>query len=820
MRAAGSMRGAWARLRRIRWRRLWLALAYVIVALVLGGWVAAQLVPLPERLRYGDSVVATYRDGSAAHALLSEDDKWRFPTRKGDVDPAYIEALIAFEDRRFRRHLGVDPIAIVRAAAGNLRAGSLESGASTITMQLVRLLEPRPRTFRSKIVESLRALQLEVRMSKDDILEAYMRFAPYGGNVEGIEAATQSYWGRSPASLSAPEIATLLAVPQSPRARRPSAENRDALRRARDRIALRLAENGAIPMSGRPEALAEALAETEVPTGADKLPRDIPHVVQWLEAHRPDAFARDETGRGRPAVRIETTLDRRAQRRIAEIVRDFAPRLRASGAPHAAVVVLEAETGRVRAIVGNLGFDPSRPGTSLPAFDAPRSTGSLLKPVAYAAALDEGLIAPSHALLDVPITRGDYRPENFDRTYRGLVEAEEALALSLNLPFVRLVESLGVDEFVQAVVRFELEGPARRAGHGGLELVIGGMPASPLEVASLYAGLARGGRPVAPRIYDLEGDDEAPDAGDARAVSAAAAYLTARALTRRAHPWADVGPRRAKDEAFVWKTGTSYAYHDAWTAGFGAEYVVTVWAGDLAYERHPELVGARVAAPLFFEILDALDEPLRLRATRPSDELAEIEVCTRSGRRPGPHCHHTSTVQMPARTAAPATCTLHDEIDVDAETGRRLPSGCRPDSVEKVERRRVVRFPDAMARFERARGRRGGTLPAIHPECVADREASLSITSPPEEATIVLERARPATLQTVRFEAYSSIGSDVHWYIDGRHHATTPPDEAVTWIPEPGDYRIAAVDRRGNRDVRALSVKGNAAPPTREHDER
>ncbi len=861
MTALRYIRGATRRLAHIRWMRAlaWPAcvaawLTGASAALVPLAWALAHLVPLPERLGHADSVVVTYQGGKMAHALLAEDDRWRFPTGLRDVDPAYVDALLALEDRRFYWHPGIDPIALARATTGNLRAGEVESGASTITMQVARLLEPRPRTFGAKAIEALRAIQLEIRMSKDEILETYLRFAPYGGNIEGIEAAAQSFWGRGPSSLSAPEIATLLAIPQSPTARRPAPENELALRDARDRIAHKLASRGALPGSERPEELARAFADSEVPTATSGPPRDIPHVARWLERHRPEALARDERGRGQAAVRIQTTLEPRIQRRMARAAQDHAARLRASGAPHVAAIAVDKSTGRVRGMVGNLDFDPATPGSALPAFAAPRSTGSLLKPVAYAAALDEGLVAPSHALIDAPLARGDYRPQNFDRRYRGLVGAEEALASSLNIPFVRLVERLGVDEFVQTMVRFGLHGPAYRAGDGGLELVVGGMPASALEVASLYAGIAREGRPITPTIYRGDGAEATaaplaldsaalavgglpirgplepalrgahapgsaergePGTGDdesrARAISRAASWLTIRALTRRSHPRADLGGRRAREQGIAWKTGTSYAYHDAWTAGFGDQYVVVVWAGDLAFQRHPELIGANVAAPLFFDIVRAIDQKTPVRSAKPTDELAEIEICPRSGRRPGPHCPHTATVDVPARTAAPARCELHEEITVDADSGHRIPEGCRPPSLSETETRVVFRPPKPLARYERSRGRRAGNVPRPHPDCPSERETSLAITAPPANATIVLDSNRPARDQPVRLEAYSSAGGDVHWYVSGAYHASSAHDEAVFWTPEPGSWTISAVGEHGTRHVRELAVEGEAA---------
>ena len=776
-----------------RLRTIAIACLAATLVVVLAGLIAIYTVPLPERLHDGDSPVATYDDGRPAHILLADDDRWRLPTDLDHVDPAYIDALLALEDRRFHRHPGFDPLAILRATLDNLSQGRTVSGASTITMQLVRLLEPRPRTLRSKVVEALRAIQLERHLSKDEILAAYLRFTPYGSNLEGVEAAALAFWDRRPLALTPAEIATLLAIPQNPSALRPEADNRRRLRDARDRIAHRLADQDAIAMASRPDALNQHLDESPVPIATNSLPRDLPQLMPWLQQQAPDD------------ARLHTTLQRDLQRRLAGIVADHRPGLMGRGAPHAAAVLVEHDTQKVRALIANLDYGPHHPGSFLPAFDNPRSTGSLLKPVAYGAALDDARLLPSHKLADVPITRGDYRPQNFDRQFRGLVEAEEALSLSLNLPFVRLLDDLGLDAFRQAMLQVGQLEPIRRSGHGGLEMIVGGMNATPLEIADLYATLAAGGQH---QPLTLLHDHRAPESPALEPLSDESLWLTARALTRRPHPEA---PRRSAQNlapAFVWKTGTSFAYHDAWTAGFGERYALSVWAGDLAFKRHPQLVGAQVAAPLFFDILRAVDDPYDLRRHRP-DDLTPLEVCPDSGRRPGPHCPTTSTTTAPAKSASPHTCDQHVSIRVHQPTGRRLPPGCHPPDItaDHVTTRVAHRLPHAVAQFLRATGRPDRALPPIHPDCRGDTDAPLQIARPEAGTTVLLDPHRPADEQLLRLQAYAPDASTIHWYIDGHHLDTTEPDEPTHWTPEVGRASITAVDDRGHRHSVTIEVE-------------
>ena len=452
-----------------RWVR-WTALAAFCVVMV--GFnaliVSFYAVPLPERLQTPGSPVVTWRDGTPAHVFLADDDRWRMAVSPDEIDPAYVDALVRLEDKRFYHHPGVDPVAVGRAAGLNLMRGRVVSGGSTLTMQVVRVLEPRPRTLRSKVVESWRALQLEWFLGKDEILAAYLTFTPYGRNVEGVEAASWAYFGHGAGALSSAEIATLLAVPQAPTSRYPTADNAERLRGARDEIAAFLADEGALSLGigedviDADTALAQVQA-TPVPTRLQAFPRELPQVATWLRAQHPEEH------------RIATTLDRARQHSVARQFRKQEGELARKGIHQGVAVVVQHDTGEVVALIGSLDPWGEEPGDQVPMFARPRSPGSALKPFIYASAIDEGLALPEHLVRDIPASYRGYAPRNYDGTYDGLVQLEDALSRSLNLPFVFLLQEIGVEEFLGRLRIMGVESLIDEPGWYGLSVAVGGL---------------------------------------------------------------------------------------------------------------------------------------------------------------------------------------------------------------------------------------------------------------------------------------------------------------------------------------------------------
>lgn len=753
--------------------------------LLFGLWSLLRWWPLPERLDLGGSTTVLFGDGSVAHVFLSPDEKWRVPVRVEDVDPAYIDALLSVEDARFRWHPGVDPIALGRAALQNLVAGRVVSGASTLSMQLARLCHPRPRRLASKVLEAGRALQLEVRLSKDELLGAYLTHVPYGRNLEGVEAASLAYFGHSADALQPAEIATLIAVPQDPNHRFPSPANAERLRLARDEVATRLVAAGIF--EDRPALLEEILA-TPVPTALRPQPRQAVHAARWM--------------RGRSGGwTIETTLDRGVQSLVERILAEQRGRAQRQGIENAGIVVADWRTGELRALVGGFDFWADRDGAQIPSFIVPRSPGSTLKPLLYARAVERGLVLPETLVSDVPMAWGNYRPVNFDGQWSGLVRLEEALSRSLNMPFVRLLAAMGVERFISDLDTLGVRSLRRDPGRYGLSLVVGGVELSPLELAGIYTAIADGGRS---RPLHWRPDASPPPA--VQALAPGAAWLSRRALRLRDRP--DFPSRQslaAMPRNIHWKTGTSFGFRDAWAVGSGGRYTVVVWLGNLNNRGTVHLVGAEAAAPLLFDILEGLDDGLKGEADPMPDDLGLVEVCALSGRVPTEACRERRRAPALRSRVPTATCPYHREIEVDRATGLRVGPGCRDGRV--VERRVVVELPAEVRRWLRAPWSAEGPPPWA-PGCGGGEGSGPKISSPAPGAVALLIPGLSPTEQEVPMEADSGASSAaLSWFVDGAFLGTAASAERVWWAPSVGVHEIVVMDEAGRSDHRSLVVR-------------
>ncbi|UJX47735.1 penicillin-binding protein 1C [Xanthobacter sp. YC-JY1] len=514
------------------------------------------------------------KEGRLLRPFALPDGRWRLSASAGDVDPRLVDMILAYEDRRFRDHMGVDALALLRAAgqaAGSLR---VVSGGSTLTMQVARLtLPPRARTLNAKLAQMRRALELEARLSKDEILSLYLTLAPYGGNIEGVRAASLTYLGKEPRRLTLGEAALLVALPQSPETRRPDRYPARA-KAARDRVLDRLAAQGIIA----PDEVRVAKAEA-VPTARRLLPQIAPHLSEEMAAERPDL------------ARHLTTLDAPLQERLEELVRE---RTRTLGRGlSAAIVVMDNESAEVRAYVAAADyFDKDRAG-AVDLARAVRSPGSTLKPFIYALAFEDGIAHPETLIEDRPARFGAWRPENFDRTFQGTLSVRKALQLSLNVPAVRLLEAVGPQRLAsrmqQAGGRLELPPGAAPA----LPMGLGGVGIRLIDLTTLYAALARGGEAHAPVFRRGDGAVAAPR--KARLVDEVAAWYVGQCLLGTPAPENALGGRIA------FKTGTSYGYRDSWAVGFDGRRTVGVWVGRPDGQAVPDLTGRAAAAPLLFD---------------------------------------------------------------------------------------------------------------------------------------------------------------------------------------------------------------------------
>ncbi len=532
-------------------------------------WVAATEIPV---LVHATAPEVRDRDGHLLRAYTIEDGLWRMAVTPDQVDPLFYEMLIAYEDKRFHRHAGVDPRASLRALAQGIWHGRVVSGASTLTMQVARLLEGGPTgEWRGKLRQIRLALALDQRLTKDEILALYTLIAPYGGNVEGVRAASLIWLGKEPRRLTPAEAALLVSLPQAPESRRPD-RFPQAARAARNRVLLRMAGAGVIPMSAaRSDQLDPA------PLGRHPMPQLAPHMADRAIAEG--------------ALRADLTLDRDLQRSLEALTRrhmsGLDPRL------SMAVVIANHTTGEILASVGSAGYTAVSSQGFVDMTRAQRSPGSTLKPLVYGLSFDRGLAHPETLILDTPVHFGAYAPENFDGIYRGELSVRRALQLSLNIPVVRLTEALGPAHLLAALQSAGVK-PGLQGGTPGLALSLGGVGVTLEEMVQLYAGLANGG--VARPLIWREGDGDAPP--ERRLVSRAAAWHLGDMLSDLAPPPA-AGPKGR----VAYKTGTSYGHRDAWALGWNGTHVAGVWIGRPDGTPVPGAFGGALAAPALFEAL-------------------------------------------------------------------------------------------------------------------------------------------------------------------------------------------------------------------------
>lgn len=560
----------------------YLALPATLLMLLAGGLALLDrwFPPALERSREVSTRVLDSQ-GGLLRGFTTAEGVWRLPVSLAAVDPLYLKMLKACEDQRFEQHFGVDPLALARALAQWAASGRVISGASTLTMQVARLLEPRPPTLAGKLREMLRAVQLEWHLSKDEILALYLNLAPYGGNVEGLRAAALAYLGKEPRSLTPAEAALLVALPQAPSRRRPDRFPVQA-RAARDQVLARMSRRGVLT----PRQAAEAAAEP-VFAGRYELPFQAPHLAQRLRTAEPRADER------------HTFIDGALQRTLETLARRQPLDAHAS----LAFLVVENRRRQVLAYVGAADFfDAARAG-QVDMVQAVRSPGSTLKPLIYGMGFDERIIHPDTLIDDVPTPFGDYRPANFRHVYRGQVSVREALQRSLNVPAVAVLDRLGPG---RVAAQLQEAGIALHWGKAqpepGLPLVLGGVGVTLADLVTLYAGMADGGV-----IKPLRYSTAEPEAEGRRLLSEAACWQLRRILEEAEAPEirAPLGNLR-QPRPIAHKTGTSYGFRDAWALGFDRDYTVGVWVGRPDGSSSPERYGRNTAAPLLFRIFELL----------------------------------------------------------------------------------------------------------------------------------------------------------------------------------------------------------------------
>jgi len=748
-----------------------------------------RLAPHRSLSSYAPGSTAVYaRGGELLRLTLTSDLQYRLWTPLSQVSPEYLQALLLHEDRHFFRHPGVNPVALVRAAL-RTGSGSVRQGGSTITMQLARLLyHLNTRTVDGKLRQIAAATWLELRYSKAQILEAYVNLTPYGGNVQGVGAASLVYFGKPVSRLTFAEALALAVIPQAPRTRGSLAGESQPLSRAR----LQLVRDWTRTYATPPEAVAAASRPLEI-RGLRQLPFAAPHVVDAvLAAHR-------------GAAEIRTTLDLPLQRLLERAVGQHLATVRSLGVTNAAALLVDTRSMAAVAAVGSASFFDTSIEGQVNGVAAKRSPGSTLKPFIYGLAMDQGIIHTHSVLKDAPTAFGVYAPENFDGTFVGPVSAHDALIASRNVPAVWLASRLAQPSLYQFL---EEAGVARLASeqHYGLALALGGGEVTMEELAGLYSMLANGGDFV-PVHYLGAAPAPAPAPAPAalRLLSPQAAFMVLSILGDNPRPdgLPNVHPRVA------WKTGTSWGFRDAWSAGIVGPYVLVVWIGNFDGSSNPAFVGVQMAAPLFFRIADALREsrrPLTEPALLAPTGLTRVEVCAASGDLPNVDCpQRTLAWYIPGRSPIRLS-TVHRRVAVDTRTGLRACADTPPQFVES----QLFEFwpSDVQQLFARA------GMPRRRPpedRCTTSTATAAltapSIVAPLAGVTYQLTHL-PDPPQSLQLNANAGPGIEtVYWFADGAFLGSSSPSTPLAWAPvRTGEFALSVVDDHGGTATRRVRV--------------
>nr|WP_256471405.1 penicillin-binding protein 1C [Solitalea agri] len=744
------------------------------------------------------SFVIEDANGELLGASIAADGQWRFPYNEL-VPDKFAKCITTFEDKRFYRHLGVDPLALGRAIKQNIKANKVVSGGSTLTMQVIRLSRKESRTFWQKFVEAILAFRLEFSYSKVEILALYASNAPYGTNVVGLDAAAWRYFGRSPEELSWGEMATLAVLPNSPSLVHPG-KNRSLLRDKRNKLLDQLFDQQIIDKSTCDLAKLEPIPARPLP-----LPRFAPHLLS--------RFKNDFQG-GKEKfteTRLRTTIQLDLQQKVTDILNRHHVNFKANGIENAAALVLDVETGNALAYVGNvINADEESQVDVIP---APRSPGSTLKPLLYASMLTEGDILPNTLIPDVPTQIAGYTPENYDLGYDGAVPASRALARSLNIPAVKMLQQYRFERFYDKLKQLGVSTLKKPSGHYGLSLILGGGENSMWELAGIYAGMARilnhqsrdNGKyapedihsPSYSFINHSDGDNSGP-LKDNGILDAGAIWSTFNAMEEVMRPGEELlWQQFISTQRIAWKTGTSFGFRDGWAIGLTPKYVVAVWVGNADGEGRPGLTGISAAAPVLFDVFRLL--PTGAWFDPPYDKLRKLPICRLSGYKAGKYCEMIDSVWVPKTGINTKVCPFHQLVHLDRTGQFRVDANC--ESPELMQNKSWFVLPPAMEWYYKSKNQYYKPLPPFKANCEgAEQGFAMEIIYPKNGAKIYV----PVELdeskgKTIFSAAHRNAEARIFWHLDDEFIETTQSFHQIALSPKPGKHKLTLVDENGER---------------------
>lgn len=775
-----------------------IALKHKFKLFVLAFFFLIWLFCLPKMLfKEPTSTVVTSSDGVLIGARIADDGQWRFP-QMDSIPERFKQSVLLFEDEYFYKHPGFNPVSIFNAIKHNLTKQT-RRGGSTITQQVIRLSRKnKSRTYFEKCIELFLATRLEFRHSKEDILKLYATHTPYGGNVVGLETASWRYFGIPSHELSWGQSTTLAVLPNAPSLIFPG-RNEQALLKKRNRLLKKLWDTNHIDQTTYELAILEPLPQKPRP-----LPNIAPHLTERIKKEH-------------PGKRIQTSIDRHLQNQANLLAERHYNQFKSNEIYNLSILVLDVETRKVLSYVGNSPTTRDH-GNYVDIITRKRSTGSTLKPFLFASLLHEGQLLPNSLVKDIPTVINGYNPKNFNKKHAGAVPASRALSRSLNVPAVRLLRQFGLQKFYNKLHKMNLKSLDRPASHYGLPLVLGGAESSLWDVTKTYASAAstlnyflsnsstyRTNEFVEPTYFQQSKANFGTEQFEPTVLNAGSLYHTFKSLQEVNRPEGNENWQFFdSSQAIAWKTGTSFGFKDAWAVGVTPKYAIGVWVGNADGEGRPGLTGITVAAPLLFDVLDALPQSGWFQ--EPFDDLAELEICTETGFRASIFCDTTQKELLPIKGTRSQTCPYHHQIFLDKNEKYRVNSDCY--ALENMVQKNWFSLPTVVEYYYANSHPNYKSLPSFLEGCYAEEKQLMEFIYPKNNEEILLPRDLGKTYKEIICKlAHQQSESTVHWYLDETYIGSTSNFHELIIETQLGNYKLTAVDDEGNRIQQNLSVQ-------------
>jgi penicillin-binding protein 1C len=746
-------------------------LGIVIATLAILFFIFNWLFPLPDKIEY--STIITENKGEVINAYLTKDQKWRMKTELNEISPLLRKTIIAKEDKYFYSHPGVNPFAITKALFRNIFRMKTVSGASTITMQVARVLEHRKRNIGSKIIETFRAFQLELKYSKNEILQMYLNLVPYGGNIEGVKSASILYFNKNPDHLSLAEITALSIIPN-----RPSSlvigKNNNLIVQERNKWLRKFASEKLFIEKEIEDALAEPLTATR-----GTVPHYLPHLSYKLKMQGNDI--------------IRTNIIMNTQMKTEKLVEDYVRTLKLKNIKNAAVIIIDNKTHKVITYVGSSNFHDTTDGGQVNGAAAIREPGSTLKPLLYGLCIDEGLETPKMIITDVGVNYTGYSPENYDKKFNGYVTVEYALEHSLNIPAVKSLKLLGKDKLIQKLANCNFRQIKKDQNKLGLSMILGGCGATLEELTGLFSSFANEGIYIAPSYTKN-------DTSFTKIISPAANYMITDILSRVNRPDFPLNWQATEHmPKIAWKTGTSYGRRDAWSIGYNKNYTIGVWVGNFSGVGVADLSGANVATPLLFKIFNTVDYDSDEEWFSMPEECKLRKVCSETGLLPTDHCSNIAMDYFIPMISTTKQCDNWQEIMISADEKISYCKNCVPETGYKKKWYKIV-DADMQAWMEENK-MAYEKIPAHNPNCEKIfKEGAPVIVSPNNNTEYLINKKDREPLQLVC--KTSNDVTKVYWYINNKFYKAGNTTEKQFFIPDEGSVKISCTDDKGrNKDI-------------------